>query len=119
MRLSGVDPRPLKVVVFGIAGLLAGLGGVFHVAHLQSTDLNAGVGMELSAIAAVVIGGTSLMRGRGSAINSLLGVLIIAVLQMGLAQVGASEPLKRVITGAVIVVAVIADVYRRGRLAKE
>ena len=89
------------------------------MAHLQSTDPNAGVGMELSAIAAVVIGGTSLMGGRGSAINSFLGVLIIAVLQMGLAQVGASEPLKRVITGAVIVVAVIADVYRRGRLAKE
>jgi ribose transport system permease protein len=116
VRLSGVDPRPVKVTVFCLAGLLASLGGVFHVAHLQSADPNAGIGMELSAIAAVVIGGTSLMGGRGSVVNSFLGVLIIAVLQMGLAQVGASEPIKRVITGAVIVVAVIADVYRH-RLA--
>ena len=73
--------------------------------------------MELSAIAAVVIGGTSLMGGRGSVVNSFLGVLIIAVLQTGLAQVGASEPTKRVITGAVIIAAVIADVYRH-RLAR-
>lgn len=112
VRLSGIDPRPVKVAVFCLAGLLAGLGGVMQAAHLQSADPNAGVGMELSAIAAVVIGGTSLMGGRGSVGNSFLGVLIIAVLQMGLAQVGASEPVKRVITGAVIVVAVIADAYR-------
>lgn len=112
VRLSGIDPRPLKALVFGLAGLLTGVAGVFHVARLQSADPNAGVGMELSAIAAVVIGGTSLMGGRGSVVNSFLGVLIIAVLQTGLAQIGATEPTKRVITGAVIVVAVIADVYR-------
>ena len=69
--------------------------------------------MELSAIAAVVIGGTSLMGGRGSVVNSFLGVLIIAVLQTGLAQLGASEPTKRLITGSVIVAAVIVDAYRR------
>ena len=69
--------------------------------------------MELAAIAAVVIGGTSLMGGEGSVVRSSLGVLIIAVLQTGLAQVGATEPTKRVITGAVIVLAVIADVQRR------
>ena len=117
VRLSGIDPRPVKTSVFVIAGALAGLGGVFHVAHLESADPNAGLGMELSAIAAVVIGGTSLMGGRGSVVNSFLGVLIIAVLQTGLAQVGASEPTKRVITGAVIIAAVIADVYRH-RLAR-
>ena len=117
VRLSGIDPRPVKTSVFVIAGVLAGLGGVFHVAHLESADPNAGLGMELSAIAAVVIGGTSLMGGRGSVVNSFLGVLIIAVLQTGLAQVGASEPTKRVITGAVIIAAVIADVYRH-RLAR-
>jgi ribose transport system permease protein len=68
--------------------------------------------MELSAIAAVVIGGTSLMGGRGSVLRSFLGVLIIATLQTGLAQVGASEPAKRIITGLVIILAVIADVHR-------
>ena len=112
VRLSGIDPRRIKLAVFVIAGVMAGLGGVFNVAHLESADPNAGVGMELSAIAAVVIGGTSLMGGRGSVINSVLGVVIIAVLQTGLAQIGASEPAKRVITGVVIVLAVIVDVYR-------
>ena len=112
VRLSGIDPRRVKLAVFVIAGALAGLGGLFNVARLESADPNAGVGMELSAIAAVVIGGTSLMGGRGSVVNSFLGVLIITVLQTGLAQIGASEPAKRIITGVVIVLAVIIDVYR-------
>jgi ribose transport system permease protein len=112
VRYSGIDPRPAKIAVFALAGLLAALGGIFQTSRLGSADPNGGVGLELAAIAAVVIGGTSLMGGRGSVINSFLGVLIITVLQTGLAQVGATEPTKRIITGAVIVVAVIADVYR-------
>ena len=112
VRLSGVDPRPVEIAVFALAGMLSGLGGLFQVGHLGSADPNAGGGMELSAIAAVVIGGTSLMGGRGSVVNTFFGVLIIAVLQLGLAQVGASEPMKRVVTGGVIVIAVIIDVYR-------
>jgi ribose transport system permease protein len=118
VRLSGIDPGPVLVAVFALSGLLAGLGGVFHVAYLESADPNSGIGLELSAIAAVVIGGTSLMGGRGSAISSFLGVLIIAVLQSGLAQIGATEPAKRIVTGAVIVAAVILDGYRRTRLSR-
>ena len=60
----------------------------------------------------MVVGGTSLSGGKGSVFNTLLGVLIIAVLQTGLAQIGATEPTKRVITGLVIITAVILDVYR-------
>jgi ribose transport system permease protein len=112
VRLSGIDPRPVLVTVFALSGLLAGLGGLFHVAYLESADPNAGIGLELAAIAAVVIGGTSLMGGRGSVVSSFLGVLIIAVLQTGLAQIGATEPTKRIVTGAVIVAAVILDAYR-------
>ena len=115
VRLSGIDPRPVVLAVFAISGLLAGLGGVFHLAYLESADPNSGIGLELSAIAAVVIGGTSLMGGRGSVVSSFLGVLIIAVLQAGLAEVGATEPAKRIVTGAVIVAAVILDAYRRRR----
>ncbi len=111
-RFSGVDPRRVLVAVFALSGMLAGLGGVFHVAYLESADPNSGIGLELSAIAAVVIGGTSLMGGRGSVVTSFLGVLIIAVLQTGLAQIGATEPTKRIVTGAVIVGAVILDAYR-------
>jgi ribose transport system permease protein len=113
VRLSGIDPRPVVAAVFGLSGALAGLAGVFHLAYLESADPNSGIGLELSAIAAVVIGGTSLMGGRGSVVSSFLGVLIIAVLQSGLAQVGATEPAKRIVTGGVIVAAVILDAWRR------
>jgi ribose transport system permease protein len=118
VRLSGIDPRPVVAAVFGVSGALAGLGGVFHLAYLESADPNSGIGLELSAVAAVVIGGTSLMGGRGSVVSSFLGVLIVAVLQSGLAQVGATEPAKRIVTGVVIVVAVILDAWRRTRAAR-
>jgi ribose transport system permease protein len=112
VRLCGVDPRPTRVAAFAICGLLASLGAVFQVARLSSADPNGGVGLELLAIAATVIGGTSLMGGRGSVVRTFLGVLIIAALQTGLAQVGAKEPTKRLITGAVIIAAVVADQER-------
>jgi ribose transport system permease protein len=112
VRLSGVDPRPTKLMTFVLSGLAASIAAVFQVAKVSSADPNGGVGLELGAIAAVVIGGTSLMGGRGSVLRSFLGVLIIAVLQTGLDHVGASEPAKRLISGAVIVLAVVADVHR-------
>jgi len=116
VRLAGINPRPPKIAIFSLVGLLTGLGAVFYTSRLGSSDPNAGVGLELSAIAAVVIGGTSLMGGRGSVVKSFFGVLIIATLEAGLAQVGASEPTKRVVTGVVIVVAVVLDAWRH-RLA--
>jgi ribose transport system permease protein len=112
VRLAGVDPRPYQVAIFAASAALAGLAAVFQISRLEAADPNAGVGMELQAIAAAVIGGTSLMGGRASVISTMLGVLVIAVLEAGLAQVGASEPTKRIITGAVIVVAVVLDRYR-------
>lgn len=112
VRLAGIDPRPAKIAVFALLGLLTGLAAIFYSSRLGSADPNAGAGLELSAIAAVVIGGTSLAGGRGSVVTSFLGVLIIATLESGLAQAGASEPFKRVATGIVIVVAVIIDAWR-------
>jgi ribose transport system permease protein len=119
VRLSGIDPRPIKWIVFAASGLLAGLAAVVHTARLASADPNAGSGMELQAIAAVVIGGTSLMGGRGSVVRSLFGVVIIAVLGTGLAQMGAAEPVKRLITGCVIVAAVVIDRYRNRSQGRE
>ncbi|MBN1854336.1 MAG: ABC transporter permease [Pirellulales bacterium] len=112
VRLSGIDPRPIKLQVFILCGFLTAVAAVIQTARLSSANPNAGTGLELQAIAAVVIGGTSLMGGRGSVVRSFFGVLIIAVLGVGLAQLGAQEPVKRLITGAVIVVAVIFDYYR-------
>jgi len=113
VRLAGIDPRPVKVAVFMLAGALAGLAGIVNTARLGAADPNAGIGFELQAIAAVVVGGTSLMGGRGSVVGSFLGVLVIAVLASGLAQAGAQEPTKRLVTGAVIVAAAVADAVRR------
>ncbi|WP_033375731.1 ABC transporter permease [Leeia oryzae] len=115
IRLAGVDPRPVKIAVFAITGLLAGLAGIMQASRLEAADPNAGIGAELVVIAAVVIGGTSLMGGRGSVANTFLGVLLISVLEAGLAQIGASEPTKRIITGCVIIVAVVLDMYRERR----
>jgi ribose transport system permease protein len=115
VRLSGIDTRPIKLAVFTLSGALASLGGVSYCAQLSSADPNGGSGFELAAIAAVVIGGTSLMGGRGSVINSLFGVLVIAVLETGLAQIGAQESVKRMVTGGVIIIAVIVDFYRTRR----
>jgi ribose transport system permease protein len=112
VRLAGVDPAPVKIRAFTLSGLAAGCAAVFNTARLGAADPNAGTGAELQAIAAAVIGGTSLLGGRGSAAASALGVLIMAVLGAGLAQVGAQEPTKRLITGAVIVGAALLDYYR-------
>ena len=117
MRLSGIDPRRVKLGVFLISGVLVALAAIIDTSRFQSANPNAGSGFELQAIAAAVIGGTSLMGGRGSIISTFFGVLIIAVLNSGLAAVGARDETKRLITGLVIVAAVILDHYRH-RLGK-
>ena len=111
-EVSGIDHRRVRCIVLVISGALAGLGGLMNASYLGSADPNAGTGLELSAIAAAVIGGTSLMGGRGSVVGAFIGVLIVSVLQIGLAQIGITEPTKRVITGAVIILAVILDRWR-------
>jgi ribose transport system permease protein len=103
----------VRVAVHGLSGGLAGLAAVLATARLGSADPNAGVGLELAAIAAVVIGGTSLAGGSGSVIGSLFGVIVIATLEAGLAQLGASDPVKRIVTGVAIVTAVAVDYLRR------
>ena len=113
VRLAGVDTRRVKLTIFALSGLLAAVAGVMQVARLASADPNAGTGFELSAIAAAVIGGTRLMGGKGSAVNSSLGVGSMGVLATGLTQIGVQDPTKRLVTGGVIVLAVIADVYRQ------
>ncbi|HOQ33162.1 MAG TPA: ABC transporter permease [Candidatus Hydrogenedens sp.] len=114
-HLSGINVRKVLLSVYILSGFLASLAGLLHCARLSSSDPNAGIGYELSAIAAAVIGGNSLSGGKGSIIGTMLGVVIIATLEVGLVQISVPEPWKRVITGMVIILAVIIDTYR-GRM---
>ena len=119
VSMSGIRTAPYSIAVFAISGLLCGMAGLAQTSRLSSADPNAAVGIELAAIAACVIGGTSLMGGRGNVISSFIGVLIIAVLQTGLAQLGVSDANKQIITGAVIVVAVLLDTLRNRLKTRE
>jgi ribose transport system permease protein len=111
-RLAGISPGRVRVAVFMLSGLLAGAAAVVQAGRLAAVDPNAGMGLELEAIAAVVIGGTRLAGGRGSVVTSALGALVILVLGAGLAQMGVGEPTRRLVTGGVIVLAAITDYYR-------
>lgn len=112
VRMSGIRPAPYSITVFVLSGFMCALAGIAQTSRLSSADPNAAIGIELSAIAACVIGGTSLMGGRGSVVSTFIGVLIIAVLQTGLAQLGVSDANKQIITGAVIILAVLLDALR-------
>jgi len=113
VRMSGIDPRWTQITAYAICGFLAGAAGIIETSRLGSADPNGGGRMELDAIAAAVIGGTSLAGGRGAVVSTFFGVLIIAVLKTGLIQVGAGDGTKLVITGLVTVLAVAADSLRR------
>lgn len=117
--LSGIRTSRVKATVYALSGLLCASAAVVNTARMASANPNAGTGFELEAIAAVVIGGTSLMGGRGSVVNSVFGVLIMAVLSSGLSQLGTEESAKRMITGCVIVLAVILDYYRTRIMVKQ
>ncbi len=116
-RLSGIPTNRLRVLVFVGSGVCAALASIVLCARLSSADPNMGMGYELYAIAAVVVGGTSLLGGRGSVVNTVFGVLMIAILGAGLAQIDVADPVKRIVTGSVVVVAVILDYYR-GRMRR-
>lgn len=108
-RLTGLNVNRVKVVVYSFAGALAGIAGLIVTARLDSAQPNAGLGYELDSIAAVVIGGTSLSGGRGSVTGTVLGCLIIGVLNNGLFLLNVSPFWQQVIKGVVILVAVGID----------
>lgn len=112
LRLSGINPSRLKIAVFLLSGACAAIAGVIETSRISTGDPGGARGFELLAIAAAVIGGTSLSGGRGSVLQTFLGVLIISVLQTGLAHAGAGEGLRYLITGSVTVGAVAFDAWR-------
>lgn len=108
-RLSGINVNRIKVSVYAIAGACAALAGIVLTARLGSAQPNAGMTYELDAIAAVVIGGTSLMGGRGRIFGTLVGALVIGVLNNTLNIMGMSSYFQMIAKGAVILLAVLID----------
>jgi ribose transport system permease protein len=111
-RLSGIDVRKTQLIAFVIAGLCAALGAILMAARLNSGSPNYGVGLELSAIAAAVIGGASLAGGRGNILNTVIGAMTIVVVQNGLNLNAVPTSVQNVVTGAIIVLAVGIDMWR-------
>jgi ribose transport system permease protein len=111
--LSGIDVRKWKIIVYTFAGLFTGLAGIMISARLGSAQPATGMGYELQAIAAVVIGGTSLAGGKGSIVGTVIGALIISVLNNGLQIMAIEQEWQNVILGCVILVAVYADMVRK------
>ena len=114
-RTSGVNTRGVLFGAYIIAGSLAGLAGLILTARTTSALPQAGVSYELDAIAAVVIGGTSLSGGTGSVLGTVIGALIIGVINNGLDLLGVSSYYQQVIKGVIIITAVLLDVSRRRR----
>ena len=112
-RLSGVRVRRAKLAVYAISGLTSAIAGIVLTSRLMSGQPNAGQGFELDAIAAVVLGGTSIAGGRGSLIGTLLGALLLGVLNNGLNLVGVNPYVQSVVKGGIILLAIYIGRERR------
>ncbi|HEY60704.1 MAG TPA: DUF4352 domain-containing protein [Anaerolineae bacterium] len=114
-RLSGLNVDGTVLAVYTITGLLAGLASVVLISRLTSAQSNMGSGAELDAIAAVVIGGTSLSGGEGSILGSLIGATLMGVIKNALILLGVNVYWQSVVIGVVIVLAVAVDAFRQGK----
>jgi ribose transport system permease protein len=117
-RLCGVAVDRTKVAVYTLGAALAGVGGVLQFSRLSVGDPTVAVGMELDVIAAVIIGGGSLLGGRGTVLGTLLGATTMAVILIGCAQKGFPNWVQQIVTGVIIVVAVALDRWREGAVLR-
>jgi ribose transport system permease protein len=114
-RLSGVNVVRWKIAIYSLTGIFSGLAGVLIAARLNSAQPALGQGYELDAIAAAVIGGTSLSGGEGSILGTVIGAFIISTLTNGLRILSVPQEWQTVVTGAIVIVAVYLDIVRRQR----
>jgi ribose transport system permease protein len=112
-RLSGVNVDFWKIAIYTLTGVFSGIAGIMIASRLNSAQPALGQGYELEAIAAVVIGGTSLSGGKGSIVGTVIGALIMSVLTNGLRILSVKQEWQTVIVGLVVIVAVYADILRR------
>ncbi|RVT82729.1 ABC transporter permease [Rhodobacteraceae bacterium CCMM004] len=113
-RLSGYSPERIKAVAFVVTGALTGLAAVILTSLLNAGQPTAGTGFELTVIAAVLLGGTSLMGGRGTILGTILAVLILKVIDNGIIQMRWNQDLQIIIPGIVLILALYMDQRRRG-----
>jgi ribose/xylose/arabinose/galactoside ABC-type transport system permease subunit len=116
-RLCGVAIDRTKVIVYTLNAALAGLAGVLQFSRLAVGDPTVAVGLELDVIAAVIIGGGSLLGGRGTIVGTAIGAAIMTVIQVGCSQLGLANWVQQIVTGGIIVVAVAIDRVRSGKVA--
>jgi len=116
-RLCGVAVDRTKVWIYAVGAGFAGLAGVLQFSYLTGGDPTTAVGLELNIIAAVVIGGASLSGGRGTVLGTMIGALIMTVVNNGCTKLEMSNWVQEIVTGGIIVAAVTLDQYRRGRSA--
>ncbi len=115
LRLSGVNVDRWKILVYALAGAICAVAGILLASRINSAQPAIGQGYELDAIAAVVIGGTSLSGGRGTMLGTIIGALIISVVANGLRILSVPQEWQIVVTGSIIILAVYADMLRRGK----
>ena len=113
VRLSGVNTDFWKIVVYTVSGGICGIAGLLIASRLNSAQPALGQGYELDAIAAVVIGGTSLSGGTGTILGTIIGAFIMSVLTNGLRILSVAQEWQTVVTGVIIILAVYADILRR------
>ena len=118
VRLAGHRTSAYKIAAFCISGAMAGLAAIIYMSRLHTSSPIIGQGYELNAIAAVIIGGTSLFGGKGSMIGTFFGAALLGVLTNGLLLLGVGDFARQIVTGAVIVFAVVIDYYRQKLSAK-
>lgn len=115
-RLSGMNVDLWKIITYAMSGAICGIAGLLISSRLNSAQPALGLGYELDAIAAVVIGGTSLSGGRGTVLGTIIGAFIMSVLTNGLRVMGVQEEWKIVITGVIIIIAVYVDIVLRKKM---
>ncbi|CDI48966.1 ABC transporter permease [Clostridium tetani] len=115
-KLSGINTDRVKITVYGLSGLLAGIAGILLTARLISAQPTAGTGYELDAIAAAVIGGASLAGGEGTITGTIIGALIMGVLRNGLNLLNVSAFWQQIVIGAIIIAAVYGDKLKNKKL---
>jgi ribose transport system permease protein len=112
-RLCGVPVSRVRLTIYALGGLLAGLAGILEFSTLTVGDPTDSVGLELEAIAAVVIGGGSLSGGQGSVAGTLIGALLLTVIKAGCTHMGMPNWIQEILTGAIIIIAMTLDRIRQ------